>query len=83
MLHQTHFAVKGGFRTFAALGINGSKAQLATFAKSHGQPKTAAFTNQHRCGAAFALQPFVHVAAFLECEGRLSGTNRRSVSRLR
>jgi hypothetical protein len=73
LLHYTHFDKNGGEPTFAALGINGSYAQLATFAKSHGQPKTAAFTNQHRCGAAFALQPFVHVAAFLECEGRLSG----------
>jgi hypothetical protein len=47
MLHQTHFAVKGGFRTFAALGINGSKAQLVNFAKWRTRPKADL---EHACG---------------------------------
>jgi len=34
LLHHAHFGTKDGFRTFAAIGTNGSNAQIATFANS-------------------------------------------------
>ena len=39
MLHHAHFDMKGGFRTFAAIGTNGSYAQEVGFAKSRRLPE--------------------------------------------
>ncbi len=68
------FVTKGGLRTFAARGTNGSYVQKVYFAKSGERPKITVRVGPARCSVAFPKQTLIRCCSIIEVVGPATRT---------